>query len=136
LTGGLVDGGQGGDSDIENAGHMHVVPLFLLESVNTILHHQALVCFRFGAAAKGYCLVPPPPGANTIHKKSAGSHPLVHRSEIASQEESALRKHLRKITYAFLFFYPFFLNKRGFFPAVMFLSSKFINNYYPILTPY
>jgi hypothetical protein len=110
LTGSFVDGGQGGDSDIENAGHMNVVPLFLLESVNTILHHQALVCFSiFGAVAKGHCLVPPPPGANTIHKKSAGSHPLAHRREIASQEESALRKHL-EITYAFLFFWPFFLN--------------------------
>jgi hypothetical protein len=45
LTGSLVDGGNGGNSDIENAGHMHVVPFFLVERMNTILHHQAFRIF-------------------------------------------------------------------------------------------
>jgi len=47
LTSGLVARGQGGNSDVENAGHMYVIPFFLLERMDTkFIHHQALVCFR------------------------------------------------------------------------------------------
>ena len=55
LTGSLVDGGNGGNSDIENAGHMHVVPFFLVERMNTILHHQAFRIFSIDqqSAPKG-----------------------------------------------------------------------------------
>jgi len=34
LTGGLVARGEGGDSHVEDGGNVHVVPLFLVESVN------------------------------------------------------------------------------------------------------
>lgn len=59
LTGSLVDGGQGGNSDIENAGHMHVVPFFLVERMNTIIHHQALEILFDRSAVH-------PPRGNTI----------------------------------------------------------------------
>jgi hypothetical protein len=46
LTSSLVARGKSGNSNVENAGHMYVVPFLLVEGVNTIIHHQALVCFR------------------------------------------------------------------------------------------
>lgn len=62
LTGSLVDGGQGGNSDIENAGHMHVVPFFLVERMNTIIHHQALEILFDRSAVH-------PPGATQFNKQ-------------------------------------------------------------------
>ena len=44
LTSSLIAGGKGGDSHVENAGHMYVIPFFLDESMLTKnIHHQALV---------------------------------------------------------------------------------------------
>jgi hypothetical protein len=42
LAGRLVAGGQSGNSDVKNAGHMYVVPFLFGERMDTIIHHQAL----------------------------------------------------------------------------------------------
>ena len=53
LTSSLVAGGDRGDSHIENAGHMYVVPFFLSESMySKNIHHQALAIFSIPAVGQ------------------------------------------------------------------------------------
>jgi len=53
LTGGLVARGEGGDSHVEDGGNVHVVPLFLVESVNNLLVLLALLLELTGVLEEG-----------------------------------------------------------------------------------
>ena len=90
LTSSSVAGSDGGGADIENSGHVDVVPLFLGEGVSAISYNENQACDR----------------------KRFASDLRFHYSQGKSGNSQ------KWTTYIF-FFWPFFLKFLGFFPAVI-----------------